>query len=144
MSEKELLALSNPSVYPSDDLVFSLIGGKKAYWQKILKHVLDNYKDISWIWNYYNDGKQWLFKLVQKKKTIFWAAILATGDFRITFYFADKAEPLIYNSDIPQKNKEEFKTAKHYGAIRPATLVVSSEEDVNTVLKLAEIKIKLK
>lgn len=144
MAEKELLALSNPSVYPSDDLVFSLIGGKKVFWQKILKHILENNKDISWTWNYYNDGKQWLFKLVQKKKTIFWAAILATGEFRITFYFADKAEPLIYGSDLPQDVKENFKTAKKYGLIRPATQLINSETDVESVLKLAEIKIKLK
>jgi hypothetical protein len=144
MAEKELLALSNPSVYPSDDLVFSLIGEKKVFWQKILKHVLENNKDISWAWNYYNDGKQWLFKLVQKKKTICWGAVLATGEFRITFYFADKAEPLIYGSDLPQDVKESFKTAKKYGLIRPATLLVNSEKDVETILKLAEIKLKLK
>lgn len=143
MAEKEILALSNPSVYPNDDLVFSIIGERKSLWQQILKHMLDQ-KDISWSWNYYNDGKQWLFKLVQKKKTVFWGAVLATGEFRITFYFADKAESLIYGSDLPQIVKENFKTAKKYGAIRPATLLVNTEDDVETVLKLAEIKMKLK
>jgi hypothetical protein len=144
MAEKEILALSNPSVYPSDDLVFALIGEKKIFWQKIQKHILESNKDISWVWNYYNDGKQWLFKLVQKKKTIFWAAILATGEFRITFYFSDKAEPLIFGSDLPQSVKEDFKTAKKYGLIRPASQLVNSHEDVETILKLAEIKLKLK
>ncbi|HEX2974734.1 MAG TPA: DUF3788 family protein [Bacteroidales bacterium] len=144
MSDKEILALSNPSVYPNDDLVFSIIGERKPLWQQILKHMLEDYKDISWSWNYYNDGKQWLFKLVQKKKTIFWGAVLATGEFRITFYFADKAEPLIFGSDLPQRVKENFKTAKKYGAIRPATLLVNNEDDVTTVMKLADIKVKLK
>ena len=144
MSENESLALSDPRVQPGDDLIFSLIGKNKKYWQKILKQMLDTYKDVTWSWNWYNDGKQWLFKLVQKKKTIFWAAIITTGQFRITFYFGDKAEPLIYGSGLPQKVKENFKTARRYGAIRPATLLVQSDEDVDTVLKLAEIKMKLK
>jgi len=144
MPEKETLALSDPRVQPGDDLIFSLIGDNKKYWQKILKQMLEGYSDVTWSWNWYNDGKQWLFKLVQKKKTIFWAAIITTGQFRITFYFGDKAEPLIYASDLPLKVKENFKTAKKYGAIRPATILVQSAEDVDIVLKLAEIKVKMK
>ena len=144
MAEKVILAFSNPSVQPGDDLVFSLIGEKKKYWQKIIRHLVENYKDISWSWNWYNDGKQWLFKLVQKRKTIFWAAVLVTCDFRVTFYFGDKAEPILYGSDLPENVKENFKTAKKYGAIRPVTILVTSDKDMETVLKLAEIKVKLK
>lgn len=142
MAEKEPLALSDRSVEVTDDLIFSLIGERKVYWQKILKRISEEYKNITWSWNYYNDGKQWLFKLVQKKKTIFWGAILASGAFRITFYFGDKAEPLISAGSLPQNVKEGFKTAKKYGAIRPVTLLVNSDEDVDTVLRLAEIKNK--
>ncbi len=143
MAEKEILALSDRLVQPTDELIFSLIGERKIYWQKILGRISEEYKNITWSWNYYNDGKQWLFKLVQKKKTIFWGAILTTGAFRITFYFGDKAEPTINASGLPQSVKEGFKTAKKYGAIRPVTLLVSSDADVDIVLKLAEIKHKL-
>ncbi|HEX2968612.1 MAG TPA: DUF3788 family protein [Bacteroidales bacterium] len=144
MAEKELLALSNPNIRPGDDLVFSLIGDKKVYWQQILKHLSENYKDITWSWNWYNDGKQWLFKLVQKKKTILWSGILSTGQFRMTFYFGDKAEPVILSSDIPQKVKDEFVNGQRYGKIRAITILVNSPDDVETVLKTAAIKIKLK
>ena len=144
MSEKELHALSDPKVQPGDDLIFSLIGDNKKFWQKILKQMLGSYPDVTWNWNWYNDGKQWLFKLVQKKKTIFWAAVLTSGQFRTTFYFGDKAEPLISGSTLPQSIKDNFKNAKKYGAIRGVTILVGSEEDVETVMKLAEIKVKLK
>ncbi len=144
MSEKELLALSDPRVQPGDDLIFSLIGENKIYWQKLLKQMLSLYSDVTWSWNWYNDGKQWLFKLVQKKKTIFWSAILSTGQFRVTFYFGDKAEPILSGSTLPQNIKDNFKTAKKYGAIRAVTLLVQSDEDVDIVLKLAEIKVKMK
>lgn len=143
MAEKELLALSDSSVEPTDDLIFSLIGERKIFWQKILNRISEEYENITWSWRYYNDGKQWLFKLVQKKKTIFWGAILASGAFRITFYFGDKAEPIINGSSLPQNIKDGFRAAKKYGSIRPVTMLVNSEEDVNTVLSLAEIKNKL-
>lgn len=143
MADKELFALSNPSRQPGDDLVFALIGDRKKYWQSIMKHLLENYKDITWGWNWYNDGKQWLFKLVQKKKTIFWAAILTTGQFRISFYFGDKAEPVILESGLPQKVKDDFMNGPRYGKIRPITLLIDKDEDVDVVLKVAEIKSKL-
>lgn len=143
MAEKEQLAFSNPERQPGDDLVFALIGDRKKYWLAIMKHLLENFKDVTWSWNWYNDGKQWLFKLVQKKKTIFWAAILTTGQFRITFYFGDKAEPVILGSDLPQKIKDGFMDGPRYGKIRAITLLVEKDEDVDTVLKIAEIKSNL-
>ena len=76
MADKEDLVLTDKQIIPTDEYIFSIIGDKKILWQNLMNYVSENYKDISGSWNYYNDGKQWLFKLVQKKKTIFWAAIL--------------------------------------------------------------------
>lgn len=142
--EKELLALSDPRVQPGDDLIFNLIGENKIHWQTILRHMLDTYKDVTWSWNWYNDGKQWLFKLVQKKKTIFWAAILTTGQFRVTFYFGDKAEDTVLGSELPEDLKVEFMTGPRYGKIRPLSLLVNTKADVESVKKAAAIKISLK
>lgn len=144
MAEKETLALSNPNIQPGDDLIFSLIGDKKAHWQKIIRHMLDTYSGVTWGWNWYNDGKQWLFKLVRKNKTVFWAAILTTAQFRITFYFGDKAEPAILAADLPKSVKEGFLIGPHYGKIRALSVLVDTEEDAETVLKVADIKIKMK
>jgi hypothetical protein len=143
MAEIEKSPLSDKSVIPTDDYIFSLIGNNKLHWKGIMLHVSENYKDTSGSWNYYNDGKQWLFKMVRKKKTIFWSGII-DKTFRITFYLGNKAEAVIENSDLPQTVKDEFKTAKRYGLIRPVTFVINSEEDVDNVLKMIAIKTKLK
>jgi len=135
--------LSDKSVIPTERQIFSFIGENKVHWHNILSHVFNDYKDTSGSWNYYNDGKQWLYKLTQKKKTIFWAAILA-DTFRVTFYFGDKALPLIENSDLPSKIKEDFIAAKKYGLIRPVSIKVSDNSDVENVLKLVAIKTKIK
>jgi hypothetical protein len=144
MIEKEVLAFPDPSIRPDEGPLDSIMGPGKESWDHILKSLSENYKDISWSWNYYNDGHQWLFKLVQKKKTILWAAVLATGKFRMTSYFGDKAEAVIYESNLPEKLKEEFRNGQRYGKIRAITILVSSREDAENVLKVADLKIRLK
>jgi hypothetical protein len=143
MSENEKTVLSDKSIVPTDDYVFSIIGERKVHWKKIMDYLSENYPDASGTWNYYNDGKQWLFKYVWKKKTIFWASLLK-DTFRITFYLGNKAEQVIENSELPQIIKEEFITAKRYGLIRPVTFAIRNEGDVDNVLKMIEIKVKLK
>jgi hypothetical protein len=139
----EELVLNDRSVVPTDKYIFSLLGEKKILWQDIHKYLEENNKDAAGTWNYYNDGKRWLYKMVLKKKTIFWGSLLKEG-FRITFYYGDKALPLLEESSLPEKIITEFKNAKKYGAIRPVTLQVTSDEEVEIIRKLIEIKIKLK
>jgi len=143
MSEKETILLSDKEIFPTDEYIFSIIGEKKILWQSIMDHMISNYKDSSGKWNFYNDGKRWLFKMVLKKKTIFWAAILA-DTFRITFYFGNKAESFIEASDLPQIMKDEFRTAKRYGLIRPVSFNILNKTDVENVQKLIAIKLKIK
>jgi hypothetical protein len=143
MEEKEKPVLSDNSVIPTDDYIFSIIGERKVHWLTIMKYLAENYPDAAGSWNYYNDGKQWLFKLVRKKKTVFWSSILS-DTFRITFYLGNKAETIIESSDLPQNIKEEFKTAKRYGSIRPVTIKIMDKTDVDNILKMIDIKTKLK
>lgn len=143
MDENEKLVLSDKSIVPTDEFVFSILGERKIYWQKIMTYSSENYPDSSGSWNYYNDGKQWLFKFVRKKKTIFWSGLLK-DTFRVTYYFGNKAEPVIESSDLPQSIKEEFKTAKRYGLIRPVSIIIRNDHDVDNVLKLIDIKVKIK
>ncbi len=143
MSELLEPRLTDPAIKPDDELIESLIGKEIVFWKAILTHTEAGYKDISGDWNYYKDGKQWLFKCVQKKKTLFWAALFEKS-FRITFYFGDKAEQVIFDSDVPESIKEGFRNAKRFGAIRPITVVISEQKDVENVYKLISIKSKIK
>jgi hypothetical protein len=143
MSEKENILLTDKEIYPTDELIFSIIGDKKHLWNSIMDYMNNSYKDSMGQWNFYNDGKRWLYKMVHKKKTVFWAGIL-NDTFRITFYLGNKAEPIIENSDLPQSIKEEFRTAKRYGLIRPVSFIINDKTDVDNVLKMIDIKSKLK
>jgi hypothetical protein len=143
MAENETLLLTDKDIFPTDEYIFSIIGEKKVFWQQIMNYMAVNYKDSAGIWNFYNDGKRWLFKMTIKKKTIFWAGIL-NETFRITFYLGNKAEAIIDDSDLPQDIKDGFKTAKRYGLIRPVSFLVCNQTDIDNILKMIALKCKLK
>jgi Protein of unknown function (DUF3788) len=136
--------LNDKSVRPNDDIVFSIIGDKSLLWQQIMSYLYDNHKDISKEWNYYNDGKSWLFRTLKKKKTLFWVRIL-NDTFRIAFWFGDKAESFIEQSDLTENIKNEFKIAKKMGVMgRCISIEMSDSKDFDNVKKLIEIKVKIK
>jgi hypothetical protein len=143
MAENEIFLLTDKQIYPSDEIIFSVIGEKQIFWRELMHYMSGNYKESSGQWNYYNDGKRWLYKMVYKKKTIFWIGILEET-FRVTFWFSDKAEPLIAESDLPEIVKEQFRLSKKYGSIRAVTVKINIEADIGNVKKLILIKSKIK
>jgi hypothetical protein len=143
MAEKINLILDDKQIIPDDDQIFSIIGDKKELWQKIMNHSVSNYENASGEWRYYNDGKRWLFKMVHKKKTLFWIGILE-DTFIVTFWFGDKAEPVIENSDLPASVKDDFRNAKKYGSVRGLSIKMNDNADADNVIKLIAIKSKLK
>jgi hypothetical protein len=102
----EPLVLSDKSVTPTDELIFSIIGKNQEHWKKIMQTIHEKYPEAQGQWNYYNDGKNWLYKMSRNKKTIFWIA-LHKDTFRITFYFGDKAEPIIEKRKYYESNMKE-------------------------------------
>lgn len=143
MEEIEKLVLSDKNVPVDDNLLSTVLADKMPLWKKLMSEISGRYAGSTGDWNYYNDGKQWLFKMVLKKKTLFWGAV-HSDTFRITFYFGDKAEPVLDQSDLPQAVKDDFKTAKRYGAIRAISTKIMNNDDLDIVFTLAEIKSKLK
>ena len=143
MAEKVTPVLSDKSVEPTEEIIFHIIGEKKVIWKTFMEYLSENHKDIIGGWHYYNDGKSWLFKAVQKKKTIFWLTVLENA-FKVTFYFGDKAEPVIEASNLPQVLKDNFKVGQRYGKIRAISLKMNEPGDIESVKELIGIKKKIK
>jgi hypothetical protein len=137
----EPLVLTDKSIRPTDELIFSIIGRNRLHWQKLIAGVHEKYPNVEELWKYYIDGHNWLFRMVRKKKTLFWIGILK-DTFRVTFYFGDKAGPMIKNSNLPVTIIEDFINGKHYGKIRAISMNVQRSEDIDHCLKLVDLKIK--
>ena len=138
----ETIVLTDRFTMPIDDLIFSIIGDKRVFWQRIITYLRDNHTDITEVWRFYDDGKCWLFRALKKKKTIFWIGII-DGTFRVSFYLADKATPLIVQSELPEKMKNEFLNTTG-NKFRSITIKMNDAVDAENVIKLIEIKLKLK
>ena len=135
--------LSDPEQFPTEAIIFSIIGDSREYWEKLFGFITSEYPEFVSEWRYYKDGKSWLLKTVKKSKTIFWLGVIQNS-FRITFYFGDKAESQIVDSAISQGLKDSFVNGKRFGKIRAISLHIENQNDVDDVRKLIELKLKIK
>lgn len=142
MAGTENILFDDKNVRPTREMIFSHLGDKKALWVDLMDHLESNYKGSEGMWNFYNDGKRWLYKHVLKKKTLFWLTVYE-GSFTVTFYFGDKAEPVILSSGLSQKIKDDFLTGQRYGKIRAISIPVTHKDDLIPARLLVEIKSKI-
>jgi hypothetical protein len=139
----EQTLLSDPNQFPSDEIIFFHIGKAKELWIALFNSIHAEHPDFTEDWRYYRDGKRWLLKVNQKKKTIFWLSI-AQDSFRITFYFNDKAEGAIFSSDLSETLKEQYRNGKRFNKIRGLTLTFQNSHDLKTAKVLIGIKLQMK
>ncbi|MFN8240912.1 MAG: DUF3788 family protein [Bacteroidales bacterium] len=143
MADNDDVLLSDRNIVPTDELVHSIMGENKSVWVDMMSFLANKDGGFSGSWNWYNDGKRWIYKMVFRKKTIFWA-VLIDGSFRLTCYFGDKAESIIMSSDLPEELRISFRDGKRYGKIRAITIQVKGRTDLDSIKKLIELKLKIK
>ena len=62
--------LKDQNEFPNDEILSHYLGKTKPIWDAFLDFIKVEYPVFSTEWRYYNDGKNWLFKITKKKKTI--------------------------------------------------------------------------
>jgi len=134
--------LNDPSVYPTNEVIFSHIGEYNVLWQRFLEGVHQAYPGSEEIWRFYNDGKSWLFRFVLKKKTLCWIGLF-NNTFRITFYFSDKATALIEAGSLPETLKDNYRNGPYFGKIKAITILVETDSDIDHALALAGIRARV-
>lgn len=135
--------LSNPEQYPTVELIHACIGESQNLWHTLFDHIHAEYPGFSEEWRFYKDGKRWLMKVTQKKKTIFWLSVIENA-FVVTFYFGDKAESTILESPLSYELKDSFKNGKRFGKIRGVTIDIHDDKDIQSIQTLIAIKLSLK
>jgi hypothetical protein len=135
--------LNDKDQFPTNEIIFSHIGKTKKLWETLFDTIHQTYPAYTEEWRYYNDGKSWLLKILKKTKTMCWISVF-DGEFRMTFYFTDKVEPLILKSDIPAELKEQFVNGKRYNKIRGLTIVFKDKKDLESAKTVLSIKNSIK
>ena len=139
----EPIVLTDPAVQPTEELIYSIIGENSVYWEKIVDHLYEILTDITEEWRFYNDGKVWLYRALRKKNTIYWIGV-QKDTFRVSFWLSEKAIPMIESSDLPERIKEEYRNAKPFNHSRCVTVIMGSDEDLENVMKLIDLKLKIR
>lgn len=141
MAEDQML-LRDPDVFPSDKVIEDNLG-KNVYhiYQELLSEV--DKMELAAEWRYYKDGKAWLCKVINKKKTVFWLSVW-DGYLKTSFFFTAKNCLAIENLDIDSRIKEEFAQVKATGKLFPLILDIRKKEHLSDLLKIIEYKKSLK
>jgi hypothetical protein len=133
--------LTDPMAKPEGIVLEDALGKNHKLYMDFLNKI--NALNLSPEWNYYNDGKSWLCKLLNKKKNMCWLSVWNTG-FKLTFYFAEKAIGGIYELDIDNEIKSSAKEMKPVGKSHPVILLNKKKKIMNDGLKILEYKISQK
>ena len=139
MSKEQLLR--EPEVHPSDEVLATALGGSYNAYTTFTQKLLD--MNIELEWRYYNDGKAWLGKCVQKKKTVFWLSVW-NGYFMVTLYFNEKTGGGVYELPISDDIKTSFTNQKSVGKLLPLLLEVYDESVLEDAYTVIEYKRNLK
>lgn len=133
--------LNDKSIKPNDEIIFSIIGNTELIWKQTFSYLFDNSKDISVNWKYSDCGKEWFCQAQKKKKSLFWIQIRKKNSFSIGFPFGDELEPIILQSKLPERIKNDFIYAKKYSTTRYISIDVEDSKDFENVKKLIDLKI---
>lgn len=141
--EAEML-LRDSDIYPSDKVLQEALG-ETVYEVLVLflKTITDEDLGLSIEWRYYKDGKAWLGKVVNKKKTILWLSVW-DGFFKTSFFFMERNLEAIAALDISETIKDDFAASKSVGKLIPMLLEIKEEEQLNDLLAVVCFKKSLK
>jgi hypothetical protein len=135
--------LKDENEYPSDEVLSRYLGQVMNTWDSFVDLINENYPLFSGEWRYYKDGKNWLYKITKRKKTICWISIYHNM-FKTTFYLPDRAEDLICKSNLDPEYIEKFINGKKFGNTRGVTVVIKNVSDLRNIKLLMGIKEQLK
>ena len=137
----EELLLTNPNIFPENDVLENILGKQYKYYQKFVEKLNENKLTIEW--NYYEDGKSWLCKIIKKMKTVCWLSIKNNG-INLSFYFTEKNINGVKELEIDEKIKGIVDKTENVGKLLPIIFVIDNKNKINDAMKIMEYKIKIK
>ena len=137
----EVQLLKDPLIRPEDNVLESVLGEDYSLYKEFAGMLSE--KKLILEWNYYNDGKSWLCKVLNKKKNIGWLSVWDTG-FKMTIFFTEKTIGGMLDLDINSEIKKNATEIKHVGKLIPVLLLIKNKDVMADAIKLLDYKMALK
>ncbi|MDC0325722.1 DUF3788 domain-containing protein [bacterium] len=135
--------LNDPEVYPSDEVLKSVLGRSHVTYKIYLDTILEKPFSLVPEWKYYKDGHAWLCKISRKKKTVHWLSIWPAF-FKVGYYFTKKGGDGILQLNIDESIKKAFSSNKPIGKLMPIAIDVRYKKQLSDCYKMVVYKINKK
>lgn len=130
--------LVNKDEYPSDEVLQQYFSEAEY---ELYRQLLDGLhkNDMQVDWNYYQDGKSWLGKMMFKKKNLGWLSSLETG-LQVGVYFGERIWPQVLSLDLDERIQSKLPQIEKSGKLYGITIPISDEAYVKAALSLVFFK----
>lgn len=133
-------AFIGKSQKPTDADLSAALGSAKALWGKLLASLAAQYDLTAREWNSYSLKAGWALRLKRKGRNILYLAP-CRGCFRVMFILGDKAVTAARQSDLTPGVIKIINTAPRYPEGTGVRLEIKKAKDLETVTRLAGIKL---
>jgi len=134
-------ALEDKSRRPDEDMLAHVLGKSKGWWDAILAYLAEEYPGVQSEWGFPGAKYGWSLRPKLKKRTILYLTP-HQGSFSVSFALGEKAVAAAEESTLPPPILEAIRNAKPYVEGRGIRFEVNHRDDVETVKKLVEIKMR--
>lgn len=135
------LVLKNKEIYPTAEVLENALKESYPSYVEFSNQLIE--LGMVQEWNYYNDGKAWLCKLLLKKKNLGWLYIY-DGYFNISCFFMEKHLAAINDLDIDEQIKATLFQAKPTNKLMPLTVRIKTSGQLPDAIKILLFKKGLK
>ncbi len=125
---------------PTAPALRKALGESKRFWNAILKRVKSEMKLTTQEWHSYSKKAGWFLRVKKGDRNIVYLSPCIDG-VRIAFLLGDKAMAAARNADLPAAMMKTLDESKRYMEGTAVRLLVESDQDVDTVLKLVAVKL---
>ena len=141
---EEKMLLKDQDIFPSKEVLKNALGDDVyGILDSFIEVITNDEYGLTIEWRYYNDGKAWLGKIQNKKKTVLWLSIWE-GSFKTSFYFTEKHLEAIAALEIAETIKNDFALAMPSGRLIPMIIDVNGKEQLADLLTVVRFKKSLK
>jgi hypothetical protein len=137
--EMALSAFDNKSKAPRAADLKRVLGRTSVHWDSLRAHIASGYAPLDETWNFSGAAWGWSLRLKQKKRTVLYMTP-CKGHFLVGFVLGDKAVKAAHDSTLPDSVLAVIDGAKKYAEGRGVRLEIRKRKDLDSVKKLAAIK----
>ena len=141
MEQINRIELIDSNVYPDMDILQAVLGKSFGAYCDLLKLFDEN--ELTYEWRYYKDGKAWLCKVENKKKTIVWMSAWK-GYMKATIYFPEKYIEELKNLKIDEEKKKEIMDTKNVGKSKPCIFEIRNKKILKELNVVMQFKLAAK